>query len=96
MLDKNNNSDGIISLSKQDHAYSPSIDSMMREVLHTLRNIDFQHDAELERLEISRTDEELKSYIKGKLLAKHRARREPYVELLAELRKHQHRTALVA
>ena len=96
MLNKNNNSDGIISLSKQDRAYSPSIDSMMSEVLHTLRNIDFQHDAELERLEISRTDEELKSYIKGKLLAKHRARREPYVELLAELRKHQHRTALVA
>ena len=96
MLDKNNNSDGIVSLSKQDHAYSPSIDSMMRDVLHTLGNIDFQHDAELERLEISRTDEELKSYIKGKLLAKHRARREPYVELLAELRKHQHRTALVA
>ena len=96
MLNKNNNSDGIISLSKQDRAHSPSIDSMMRDVLHTLKNIDFQHDAELERLEISRTDEELKSYIKGKLLAKHRARREPYVELLAELRKHQHRTALMA
>ncbi len=96
MLNKNNNSDRIISLSKQDHAYSPSIDSMMRDVLHTLGNIDFQQDAELERLEISRTDEELKSYIKGKLLAKHRARREPYVELLTELRKHQHRPALVA
>ena len=96
MLSKNNNSDGIISLSKQDRAHSPSIDSMMGEVLHTLGNIDFQHDAELERLEISRTDEELKSYIKGTLLAKHRARREPYVELLAELRKHQHRPALVA
>ena len=51
MLNKNNNSDGIISLSKQDRAHSPTIDSMMREVLHTLRNIDFQHDAELERLE---------------------------------------------
>ncbi len=96
MLNKNNNSDRIISLSKQDHAYSPTIDSMMREVLHTLGNIDFQHDAELERLKMSRTDEELKSYIKGKLLAKHRARREPYVELLTELRKHQYRPALVA
>ncbi len=96
MLNKNNNSDRIISPSKQDHAHSPTIDSMMEDVLHTLKDIDFQHDAELARLETSRTDEELKSYIKGQLLAKHRARREPYVELLAELRKHQHRPALVA
>jgi len=96
MLNKNNNSDGIVSLSKQDRAHSLTNDSMMREVLHTLRNIDFQHDAELGRLELSSMDEELKNYIKGKLLARYRERREPYVELLAELRKYQHRPSLVA
>jgi hypothetical protein len=69
---------------------------MMRKVLHTLRNIDVQQDAELERLETSRTDEELKNYIRGKLLARHRERREPYVELLSELRKHQPRLAVTA
>ena len=61
---------------------------MMSEVLNTLRNIDLQHDAELQQLENSSTDEELKNDIRGKLLAKHRERREPYVELLTELRKH--------
>ena len=96
MLNKNNNSHSTISLAKQDRPCSQSIDSMMRDVLHTLKKIDFQHDAELERLEISSTDDKLKSYMRGKLFAKHRARREPYVELLAELRKHQHRPALMA
>ena len=58
MLNKNNNSDGNgQTRSKQvPHVTSPTIDSMMREVLHTLGNIDFQHDAELERLEQSSTD----------------------------------------
>ena len=75
---------------------SPTVDAMMREVLHTLGNIDFQHEAELERLESGAMDEQLKSHIRGRLLARHRERREPYVELLAELRKRQHRLALAA
>jgi hypothetical protein len=61
---------------------------MMSEVLSTLRNIDLQHDVELQQLENSSTDDELKNDIRGRLLTKHRERREPYVELLTELRKH--------
>ncbi len=72
----------------QSLAHTPTADAMMSEVLQTLKNIDLQHDAELQQLENSATDEELKNDIRGKLLAKHRERREPYVELLAELRKH--------
>ncbi len=93
MLNKNNNSH---MTSKTNYAYSPTVDSMMGEVLHTLGTIDFHHDAELARLEKSSTDEELKNYIKRKLLARHREKRVPYVELLTELRKHQHRRAFVA
>jgi hypothetical protein len=93
MLNKNNNSGGNGKTNKQPLTYSPTVESMMMEVVHTLGNIDFQNDAELERLEQSRTDEELKNYIKGKLLTRHRERREPYLELLAELRKHQCRLA---
>lgn len=89
MLNKNNNSDANSALQRQHRTDSYAIDLMMQEVVHTLRNIDFQHEAELERLEPSSTDEELKNYIRGKLLARHRERREPYVELLSELRKHQ-------
>jgi hypothetical protein len=69
---------------------------MMSEVLETLRIIDLQHDAELQQLENSSTDDALKNDIRGKLVAKHREKREPYVELLAELRQHQHIPALVA
>jgi hypothetical protein len=83
-------------LTKQDRAYTPTVDSMMGDVLQTLSTIDIHFDAELERLEKSSTDEDLKNYIKRKLLARHREKRVPYVELLTELRKHQHRLAFVA
>ncbi|MCG7394330.1 hypothetical protein MHY87_15610 [Microvirga sp. ACRRW] len=78
-------------LYSRDYNGSPSIDAMMREVLHMLGNIDFEHEMELDRLEKSATDQELKSYIKRKIRAAYEERREPYVELLATLRQRQHR-----
>ncbi len=68
-----------------------SLDSMMREVLHMIGNIDFEHEVALDRLEKSATDQELKSHIKKKIRAAHEERREPYVELLTTLRQRQHR-----
>ena len=88
MLDQTQNSRRIRESNTQSHAHAPTADTMMSEVLQTLKNIDLQYDSELQQLENSGTDEELKNDIRGKLLAKHRERREPYVELLAELRKH--------
>ncbi len=88
MLDQTQNSRRISESNTQLHSHAPTADTMMSEVLQTLKNIDLQHDSELQQLENSGTDEELKNDIRGKLLAKHRERREPYVELLAELRKH--------
>jgi hypothetical protein len=88
MLDQPQNSFGHREAYAHYLAHTPTADSMMSEVLNTLRNIDLQHDAELQQLENSSADEELKNDIRGKLLAKHRERREPYVELLTELRKH--------
>lgn len=73
---------------------SPSIDSMMREVLHMLGNIDFEHEVELDRLEKSSTDRELKLHIRKKIRAAYEERREPYLELLTTLRKRQHRTSI--
>jgi hypothetical protein len=96
MLNKNNNSDTNSATQRQYWTNSSAIDLMMWKVLHTLRNIYVQQDAELEQLETSSTDEELKNYIRGKLLARHHERREPYVELLSELRKHQPRLAVTA
>ena len=36
--------------------YSPSLDAMMREVLHTLGDIDFAAEVELENVEVSARD----------------------------------------
>lgn len=81
-------------ISHKDYAGSPSIDSMMREVLHLLGNIDFEHEVQLQKLESSNTDQELKSHIGKKIRAAHRERREPYLELLVSLRQRQQRLSL--
>ena len=65
--------------------YSSSLDVMMKEVVHTLGNIDFEHEIELEKVETSATAEDLKQYIREKLRAAHRERRQPYVDLLNRL-----------
>ncbi len=75
---------------------SPSIDSMMREVLHMLGNIDFEYEVEFDRIEKSTIDQDVKSYIKKKIIAAHHERREPYVELLTKLRQRQHRLSYQA
>jgi hypothetical protein len=74
-----------------DRMYSPTLDAVMREVLHTLGNFDFQKEVEQETIEESVADEELKRYIKDKIRAAHRVRCEPDVDLLNKLRTQQHR-----
>lgn len=73
---------------------TPSIASMMREVLHLLGNIDFEHEIQLAKLESSDTDQELKAHIGKKIRAAHRERREPYLELLTTLRQREHKISL--
>jgi hypothetical protein len=75
-------------LYRNDPIPTPGIDAMMREVLHMLGKIDFEHEAELEKIEESPKDEAIKNYIKRKIRA---AYYETYVELLATLRQRQHR-----
>ena len=54
----------------------------------TLSNLDFEHLHEVQRVERSRTDPALKKQIMDTLKRRHRERRQPYVMLIAELRKH--------
>ena len=75
----------------QERMYSPDINAMMREVLHLLGDIDFKHEVELDALERSAVDAELKNHIKRRISTAYRERREPYVELLTTLRQRQHR-----
>ena len=55
----------------QDRLPAPSIHSIIREVFHTIGNVDFQNDLELDRLEKGVPDEELKQYIKKNIRAAH-------------------------
>jgi hypothetical protein len=71
--------------------YSPSLDAIMREVLHTLGDIDFAAEVELENVEVSARDPKLREHIKSKIRAAHWERRQPYVDLLETLRRQQHR-----
>jgi hypothetical protein len=76
--------------------YSPNLSSMMREVLHTLGDIDFQYDVELEKIENTSRDEDLKSTIRKKIQAAHRQKRQPYVDLVESLRRQQYRQSFAA
>jgi hypothetical protein len=65
--------------------YLPHLQSMMQDTLRTLANIDFEHEIEIQKLEQSNTDKNLKRQIAARLKERHRERREPYIQLLAEL-----------
>jgi hypothetical protein len=54
----------------------------------TLSNLNFEHQHEIQRVERGRTDPMLKKQILENLQRRHRERRQPYVALVAELRKH--------
>jgi len=65
--------------------YSPSLDVMVREVMRTLGNIDFEHALEVDKVERSTAADEFKQDVREKLTAAHRERRQPYVDLLNQL-----------
>jgi hypothetical protein len=69
---------------------------MIDEALLTLKSLDIQHDAELEQLEKSGIDEELKNDIRAKLLAKHRERREPVCRASDRVAETPHNVLVVA
>ena len=71
----------------QQRHHSPGFYSTIREVLHTLGNIDFQNEFDLDRVDRGVPDEKLKQYIKQQIRAAHQRKRQPYVDLLHELRK---------
>jgi hypothetical protein len=61
---------------------------LLQNTSRTLSNLDFEHQHEMERVERGRADPMLKKQIVQNLQRRHRERRQPYVALIAELRKH--------
>jgi hypothetical protein len=76
--------------------YAPSLDAVMREVRHTLGDIDFASEVALENLQMEALDPNLKEQLRGKVRAAHWETRQPYVDLLETLRRRQHRLAFAA
>jgi hypothetical protein len=75
----------------QTRMYSSELQSMMWEILRMLSQIDAEHHLRLDEVERGATEDELKEYVRRKLTAAHRERREPYVDQLEKLRQQQHR-----
>jgi hypothetical protein len=80
----------------QPRGCSDRLNFLMRDVLQTLSNIDFVHQLELEKVESSNSDAEVKGYIKDKMRQAYQQRRRPYVDLLDELRRKQHQQSFAA
>jgi hypothetical protein len=68
--------------SRQTWICALSLDVTMQEIMHTLRNIGCEHEAELDRDEKSAIAVEFKPDISEKLRTAHRERRHPYADLL--------------
>ncbi len=61
---------------------------LLQSTSRTLSNLDFEHQHEVQRVECTRTDPMLKKQIVENLQRRHRERCQPYMALIAELRKH--------
>jgi hypothetical protein len=79
--------DGMPKASNNAHSpYSPELYGVVREALHRIGDIDYQHETELREIDRALSDEELKSYVKQRILVAHQKRRQPYIDLLTTLR----------
>ena len=71
--------------------YSPELYDVVREALHRISDIDYQHHVDLGKVDTASSDEALKNYIKDKVRRVHQKQRQPYVDLLRTLQLTQHR-----
>jgi hypothetical protein len=65
--------------------YQPHVQPVMQDLLRILADLDYEHDAAVEQLEASATETNLKAVLAERLKVRHRERRQPYVQMLADL-----------
>jgi hypothetical protein len=78
--------DAAVGVRQTPRMYPPELQPMIQDTLHTLANIDFEHETDVARLIESSMSPALKASVMQKLVVRHRERREPYVQLLTSLR----------
>jgi len=69
----------------------PEVEANLHRLLNALESMDKRTALELERLDASRADEELKEFVRQDILSRHQARRKPLQDAAEELRA-QYRT----
>jgi hypothetical protein len=67
--------------------YSPNLQPLLQNLLSALADIDFDYELEREKLSNAAPDVNLKIKALEKLRARHRERREPYIQQLAVLQQ---------
>ena len=67
--------------------YSPDMQPLLQALLSTLADIDFDYEIERDRLSNSSPENNLKTKALEKLKARHRERREPYIQQLTVLQQ---------
>ena len=67
--------------------YSPTFQPLLQSLLATLADIDFDYEQERERLSSNSSNSNIKIRALEKLKARHRERREPYIQQLAILQQ---------
>jgi hypothetical protein len=76
--------------SDQDHLPSTAEGGAeMEQIAFILNSIDARHDVEMQALEQSPAEDDLKEFIREDMQARHRTRRAPYAALLEALRQQQ-------
>lgn len=67
--------------------YSPTYQPLLQSLLATLADIDFDYEKEREKLRTAAPDTSLELRALERLKARHRERREPYIQQLAVLQE---------
>ncbi len=80
----------------QRSMYSEKLNMMIKDVLHALGDVDFEHQVDIDRIEQTVDSEELREYLINKAKAEHQIYRQPYVDLLNKLWMQQHRRSFAA
>ncbi len=67
--------------------YSPTLQPLLQSLLATLADIDFDYEKEREKLSRNSPDANIRIRALERLRARHRERREPYIQQLAVLQR---------
>lgn len=68
--------------------YPPALQPLLKNLLGTLADIDFDYERERERASRTTQDPNLRIRVLERLRARHRERRQPYLQQLAFLQEH--------